>query len=422
MFICKECGTEAPIWSRYCPKCSSEMSLKKKPLLLESCREEKPDVKTERLPSGFNFFDFIFGGGFLVSFLYYIFAEKGAGKTTFLLQICSFLVAFGKKVVFFSFDEGRDGIEKKFTQYGLSCHRPVFIWENLPGVIERTLQETKPDFVVIDSLQTFAKYKKDEIVDVLYRIRLEAQKRQFALVVVGEERKDKKSYLGSASIGHICDVIIKMEVGLDGEVILSTPEKNRDTDNKTTRCFFKRTPRGLIEISESQTGFLPRHSEKKVIGMASFISRDGNEFFADEMIAAIDKLIGKPTLTIPGINNARSKYLLNIVNEFILLNNTGFIVKSNRSQKNLEDAELACIVAVLSLLYEKPIPVDTTFIGRVDNRGHLIPVEGMEHRTKRAEALGYKHIIGPKASGLQYAIWLEAETVKEVLLTLGFIE
>jgi predicted ATP-dependent serine protease len=44
----------------------------------------------------------------------------------------------------------------------------------------------------------------------------------------------------------------------------------------------------------------------------------------------------------------------------------------------------------------------------------------MEQRVRRAEALGYKRIIGPKASGTQTAVWEEVENlegIKEMLFS-----
>lgn len=422
MYYCKSCGRKSYVWKRFCPECNEEMSLEKKPSSLDVDNAEKPTcTDLIHLPSGFPIFDHVFNGGFLITFLYYIHAERGAGKTTFLLQVCSFLVSLGKSVVFFSFDESKEGIKKKCVQYHLD-YQPYFVCENSTGIVERTIKERKPDFVVIDSLQSFAKYNADDIVGTLYRIRHEAQKQKFALVVIGEERKDRTDYLGSANIGHIVDVPMNMAVGLDDEVVISTPDKNRDTDDRTSRCFFRRTLNGLVEIPETETGYLPRHSEKKILGLAAFVARDGNDFFIDEMTAAIDKNSIKPTLTIAGISHAKAKSLLTVLEGNFIFAQGSFVLRANRIEKNLVDAELACLVAVLSLIFKKPIPVDTVFIGGVDNRGYLLPVQGMERRVKRAEALGYKNIIGPKANGTQTAIWDEAETVKSVWKALGFMD
>jgi DNA repair protein RadA/Sms len=399
------------------------MSLEKKiPVLGVNKVEQLTSHDLVHLPSGFPIFDRVFNGGFLQSFVYFIHASRGAGKTTFLLQVCSYLVSLGKSAVFFSFDESAEGIMKKCLQYGLSGSQPHFVCENEPGNIECTILDCKPEFVVIDSLQSLARYKTDEIVGILYRIRKDAQKKKFALVVIGEERKDQADYLGSASIGHIVDVQVKMLLGLDEEVVVSTPKKNRDTDEKISRCFFKRTPGGLVEILESETGYLSRHKEKAILGLAAFVARDGNDFTVDEMTAVMDKNSRKATLSITGISCAKARSLLMVLENGLLVSKASFALRANRTEKNLGDAELACMIAVLSLMFQKPIPVDTVFIGGVDNRGYLLPVDGMERRVKRAKALGYKRIIGPRANGTQTTIWEEVETVEGVWEALGFVE
>jgi DNA repair protein RadA/Sms len=415
MFICRKCGEQSPKWNRFCPVCSAENSLDKKPR--EICftkTEELTSPELIHLPSGFPAFDRVFQGGFLQSFVYFIHAEKGAGKTTFLLQACAYLVSLGKSVVFFSFDEGVEGTKKKCLEYRLTTSQPVFIFENNPGVIERTIREYHPDFVVVDSLQSLAQYDSDTTVTLLHRLRKEAQKQKLALVIIGEERKDRKDYLGSASIGHIADVLMKMKKGLDGEVVISTPSKNRDTDDGTSRCFFRRTPVGLVEIQESETGYLPRHSEKSVVGLAAFVADEDDDFYVDEITAAIDGNTKKASLTIAGMSQARAKNLLAVLRGSSGSINAGITLRANRKEKLATDADLACVVATLSLMFEKSLLVDTVFIGGVDNRGYLLPAYGMERRVKRAQALGYKRIIGPKANGSQIAIWEEHETLEDI--------
>jgi DNA repair protein RadA/Sms len=415
MFVCSKCGEKSPVWVRYCPVCSAENALRKESLEIGfSKTQESASSELVRLPSGFPHFDRIFHGGFLLTFVYFIHAERGAGKTTFLLQVCAYLVSIGKTVVFFSFDEGIEGTKKKCLEYELTANQPVFIFENSPGVIERTIHEQQPDFVVIDSLQSLEQYDAENTVKILYRLRKEAQKHKFAMVVVGEERKDRKDYLGSASIGHIVDVLMKMKMGLDEEVVISTPDKNRDTDDRTSRCFFRRTPTGLVEIQESETGYLPRHSEKAVVGLAAFIAKDGNDFFVDEITAALDRDKKKASLTIAGISQAKAKSLLAVLSNTSEFIDAGIVLRANRTERLSADAELACMIAALSLLLEKPLPADTAFMGGVDNRGYLLPVYSMEQRVKRAKALGYKRIIGPKANGSQIEVWEEQETLDDV--------
>jgi DNA repair protein RadA/Sms len=392
------------------------MSLEKKvPELFDTEKFDRlASLNLVHLPSGFPVFDRVFHGGFLESFVYFTHADRGAGKTSFLLQVCAYLASLRKSVVFFSFDESLEGIQKKCRQYGLINNMPFIVSENSPGIIDRTLSDRKPDFVVLDNLDSFAGYERNDIVKSLFHIKNSARRYKFALVVVGEERKDRTGYLGSAHIGHIVDVIVKMETGKDAEVIISTHEKNRDTDDKSCRCFFKRTPAGLVEIQESETGYLSRHSKDAEVGRVSFVTKCGNDFTIDEMTAIEDKNANRSTLTIAGMSRAKSKSLLMVILDVFVLPTVSITLRANRIEKLYYDAELASMIAALSLIFRKPVPVDTVLVGGVDNRGYLLPVDGMELRVKRAKALGYKRIIGPKANGTQIASWEEMETLKNV--------
>ena len=413
-FVCKKCGVETYAWNPTCPVCSAEGTLEKKETSYNVPQVETNAQKPERLPSGFALFDKIFLG-FLRGFLYFLHAMRGAGKTTFLLKVCSFLVSLGFKVVYFCFDEGRDGIMKKCLQYGLMENLPVFIFENKSGSVERALREHRPDFVVLDSLQRLAKYNREKSVGELEKLQKKAQRDNFALVVIGEEQRSGKSYIGSSHIGHILDVQFQLVKGLNDEVMISSPEKNRDTDDRTSRCFFRRTPTGLVEISESETGYLLRHTEKEIIGLASFISEKGEEFFIDEIAAALlDDKAKKPLLYIEGMNLSKSKNLLAVISKVATLSAKEITLRHNSNEKLSTDAEAACVMAVISLLLDIPLPVETVFIGGVDNLGYLLPVVGMEARVKRARALGYSRVIGPRAIGSQTAVWDEFDSLESL--------
>ena len=413
MFVCEKCANGFALWTRRCPACSAEMSLVKK--VEEVPKKKAGTQELRRLQSCFPFFNSVFGG-FLIPFLYLFRAAPGAGKTTFLLQICAFLVSHGVRVLFFSFDEGEDGIKKKWEQYGLGENLPDFVFEYSPNVIEKTIREVQPSFVVGDTLHRMAAFAKDKPEEFVAKMKRLAIKHRFVLAVIIEERKDQTSYLGSVKIGYIVDVEVKMVNGSNDDVMISSPNKNRDTDNRTSRCFFKRTPTGLIEIDESDTGYLQRHNGgKEKVGLAPFVATISGEFFVEEITAAIlDTEAKKPSLTIVGMNQAKAKNLLAVIDHTEKLDDKEIMVRANKLEKLNYEAELACVMSVLSKKLEKPLPVHNVFIGGVDNLGNLLPVDGMEQRVKRAKALGYKRIIGPRAIGSQTAIWEEFETLESL--------
>jgi len=234
--------------------------------------------------------------------------------------------------------------------------------------------------------------------------------------VIGEERKDGSTFLGSTSIGHIPDVLLKLVMGINDEVVISTPEKNRDTDDRTSRCFFKRTKEGLVELPESETGFLPRHLDKNIISRVSYVARTGNEYTVEEITAVFScQGTETPSIRILGMSSAKSKGLQALVESICMLIGTDIMVRANNTEKLKSDSELACVLVIISLLLNLPLPVDSVFIGGVDNLGYILPVDGMEQRVKRAKGLGYQRFIGPKAMGSQNAIWEEYSTLESVM-------
>jgi predicted ATP-dependent serine protease len=91
-----------------------------------------------------------------------------------------------------------------------------------------------------------------------------------------------------------------------------------------------------------------------------------------------------------------------------------YIARANTTEKLGRSSDLACIIAMLSIFYKKPLSVNTVFIATLDAAGKLLPLDNMRQRYKRALDQGYTQVFGPKAIGSQEALWTEAEHFTDV--------
>jgi len=115
------------------------------------------------------------------------------------------------------------------------------------------------------------------------------------------------------------------------------------------------------------------------------------------------------------MNFAKRKNLLAVLQNNFTIGSIDIFLRANKIEKLHSDADLACLISIMSELYKEAISVDTVFIGGVDNLGYILPVDSMEQRVKRAKALGYNRIIGPMATGSQTATWEEFENLENVI-------
>ena len=173
VFFCQNCGYESAKWMGQCPGCrewntfveeqvvtgqgkSSRMktvtgfSEKNKPAKLSEVSIEKED----RISTGIGELDRVLGGGIVAGSLTLVGGDPGIGKSTLLLQVCRNLAGDGREVLYVSGEESLKQIKLRANRIGtFSDHLKLLCETNLES-IEETIKRSKPEVVIIDSIQT----------------------------------------------------------------------------------------------------------------------------------------------------------------------------------------------------------------------------------------------------------------------------
>ncbi len=174
-FFCKECGYETSKWLGQCPSCRAWNSMveepvkrvqkgkgssfsaalprgeRTRPLLLG----EIPLSLEERLKSGFTELDRVLGGGIVVGSLLLLGGDPGIGKSTLLLELSRNLSAKeGRSVLYVSGEESLRQIKMRAMRLSVGEGELRFLCETNIENIQEAIAETRPELVVIDSIQT----------------------------------------------------------------------------------------------------------------------------------------------------------------------------------------------------------------------------------------------------------------------------
>lgn len=115
------------------------------------------DVEAEDLPRiivGIEEFDRVMGGGLVPGGVSLIGGDPGIGKSTLLLQVMSRLVAQGKSALYVSGEESAGQVAMRAKRLGIEPHGLSLMSEIELEKIEEALLRLKPEFIVIDSIQT----------------------------------------------------------------------------------------------------------------------------------------------------------------------------------------------------------------------------------------------------------------------------
>ena len=168
VFVCRECGNETPRWQGQCPACGAWNSIvefedKKAPArqnavrgVARSAPKKLCDVTVGneiRFSTGMGELDRVLGGGGVAGSLVLVGGAPGIGKSTLLLQICSYL---GKtaQVLYVSGEESEQQIKLRAARLHVDNDELMLLAETDIDAIIESVDAVKPDILIVDSIQT----------------------------------------------------------------------------------------------------------------------------------------------------------------------------------------------------------------------------------------------------------------------------
>ena len=188
LFRCKNCSALFNKWQGKCEQCSSwdtiekldeklsqntATSISKADRLTAIADTEEKDI----WQTGVYELDRVLGKGFVYQSIGLLGGAPGIGKSTLILQILGRLTKLQKKVLYVSGEESASQIKLRAQRLEVSQENIFIIIENSLENILATVTQLKPDFILIDSIQTVS---TEEYLEV--KPKLEKHYENFALL------------------------------------------------------------------------------------------------------------------------------------------------------------------------------------------------------------------------------------------------
>ena len=231
VFFCNECGYESRKWLGQCPSCKAWNTFVEEKVNTSSKSKivsgiSKSTVTTlkevtnedgERINTGFDELDRVLGGGIVVGSLTLVGGDPGIGKSTLLLQVCRNLANAGLRVLYISGEESLRQIKIRADRLGETNDNLKVLCDTDLSNIESVLKDEKPEFVIIDSIQTM--YKEEvgsapgsvgqvrESTNVLMQL---AKGLNIPIVIVGHVTKEGV-VAGPRVLEHMVDTVLYFE-------------------------------------------------------------------------------------------------------------------------------------------------------------------------------------------------------------------
>ncbi|WP_172207552.1 DNA repair protein RadA [Lactococcus hodotermopsidis] len=441
-FVCQSCGYQSPKYMGRCANCGAwnsfveevetkEVKNARVTLTGEKTRPVKlgevESLETPRVKTDMAEFNRVLGGGVVPGSLILIGGDPGIGKSTILLQVSVQLAHIGR-VLYVSGEESAQQIKMRAERLGdLEADFYLYAENNMQNV-RAEIEKLKPDFLVIDSIQTVmspeitgVQGSVSQVREVTAELLQIAKTNNIATFIVGHVTKEG-SLAGPRMLEHMVDTVLYFEGERQHTFRILRAVKNRFGSTNEIGIFEMQS-QGLVEVTNPSEIFLEERLAGAT-GSAIVVSMEGTRPILVEIQALVTPTVfGNARRTTSGLDFNRVSLIMAVLEKRanLLLQNQDAYLKSAGGVKLDEPAvDLAVALAIVSSYKEKPTPANVAFIGELGLTGEIRRVNRIENRINEAAKLGFKKIYAPKnsLSGLEIPATIEVigvATLKEVL-------
>lgn len=418
VWVCSECGNEAMKWLGKCPACNEwdtfyeeqkiEKTVSKNRFSQENTNSEivrlKDAKKKEytRVSSGLEEMDRVLGGGFVDGSLTLIGGEPGIGKSTLILQLCS-LIGYEGKILYISGEESLEQIKLRADRLNIKNDNIYFLAETDMAVIEEKLENERPEFCIIDSIQTMfsgeitsAPGSVSQVREITAKIMQICKKKEITTIIVGHVTKDG-NIAGPRVLEHMVDTVLYLEGERYFSYRILRTVKNRFGSTNEIGMFEMKNE-GLVEV-QNPSSILIGDREEDILGTIVAPSVEGTRPILIEIQALTTKtFFGMPRRSSNGIDYNKLNLLIAVIEKYtkIPLSSQDVYINIVGGIKINEPAvDLAVVLAIISSYKSIAIKNEVAVIGEVGLTGEIRNVSNIEKRIKEVEKLGFKKIIIP---------------------------
>ena len=421
VFYCTNCGNETPRWQGKCPACgawntieehiekpaaggsrakSSPVGQSRRPQRLQ----EIPIDGETRFSTGMGELDRVLGGGAVAGSLVLVSGAPGIGKSTLLLQICNSLCA-GRKVLYVSGEESERQLKLRAERLGVSPEALFVLSETRLSDILEAVAETKPDILIVDSIQTLYNEENDsspgsvsQVKDCTMSMMQLSKSNGITVFVVGHINKDG-NIAGPKVLEHMVDCVLYFEGDPNSSYRLLRAAKNRFGSTNEIGVFEMRDD-GLVEVPNPSQMLLEGRPEG-ASGTCVSCVMEGTR----PVLAEVQALVAKTTLNVPrrasdGFEFNRAVLMLAVMEKRAGMKMSLFDAYINvigGLRLDEPGADLPIVLALASSYRDQCIPDDMVAIGEVGMTGEIRSVSHMNQRLAEIARLGFKKCMIPRS-------------------------
>ena len=426
VYVCSNCGQESAKWIGKCPSCGQWNTFKElrvsadtgslaarnaavdmhramshsgaKPMFLKDISSQNEP----RIDMHDNELNRVLGGGLVRGSIVLLGGEPGIGKSTLTLQ--TVLNMPDRRILYVSGEESAHQLKMRAMRINPDAADNVMILcETSLEDIFKHIAEVKPEFVVIDSIQTISTADVDsspgsvtqvrECASALLRF---AKTSGVPVLLIGHINKEG-TIAGPKILEHIVDTVIQFEG--DNHYMYRILRSTKNRFGSTAELgIYEMHQQGLRQVANPSELLLSQdHNGLSGIAISSAI--EGVRPFLVETQALVSSAAyGTPQRSATGFDQRRLNMLLAVLEKrvgFKLMQKDVFVNIAGGLRVTDLAMDLSVIAAVLSSNVDTAIETGWCMAGEVGLSGEVRPVSRIVQRIAEAQKLGFTDMIVP---------------------------
>ena len=425
VYVCQECGYETPRWLGQCI-CGAWNSFVEEKVVdvkeddarrrsgITSADGSKSkasklnvigSAEYKRIDTGIGELNRVLGGGIVKGSLTLISGEPGIGKSTIIIQAANHIAKTVGRVLYVSGEESEEQIKMRADRVCGEIDDNLFIlaetnMENIMAVCE-TL---KPEFVIIDSIQTMYTVDIDSAPGSVSQVRscgnlLMKIGKSWSIPVFIVAHVTKNGELaGPKIVEHLVDCVLHFMGERNHELRIMRAFKNRFGTTSEIGAFSMEEA-GLKEIHDISASFLDSKGIKPEGSVVSAIYEGSRPVFMEIQALTVASNVGFARRTSIGIDNQRLAMLLavldrkagiNTISQDVYVNVVGGLKPDSTS------VDLGVALAVYSSVKNIRCGYRLIAFGEIGLTGELRSVSNADKIIAEASRMGYEKVIMPR--------------------------
>ena len=420
VFYCTNCGNETPRWQGKCPACGAwntieehiekpsagSVKTKAAPVGQSKRPQRLQEISSEgetRFSTGMGELDRVLGGGAVAGSLVLVSGAPGIGKSTLLLQLCNRLCA-DRSVLYVSGEASERQLKLRAERLGVAPESLFVLSETRLSDILEAAAETKPDILIVDSIQTLYNEENDsspgsvsQVKDCTMSMMQLSKSNGITVFVVGHINKDG-NIAGPKVLEHMVDCVLYFEGDPNSSYRLLRAAKNR---------FGSTNEIGVFEMQDSGLTEVPNPSQMLLEGRPEGASGTCVSCVMEgtrPVLAEVQALVAKTMLNVPrrvsdGFDFNRAVLMLAVMEKRAGMKMSMFDAYVNvigGLRLDEPGADLPVVLALASSYRDQCIPDDLVAVGEVGMTGEIRAVSHMNQRLAEISRLGFKKCMIPR--------------------------